>query len=123
MRAEAHKQHGIPNIYYWKKDTASRCIYSKEFLKKLTGTYYSKHLDFYWRIILDEKGKLILKRPTISDKLIEPGYDDEFDLAIQFHTDDETTGWIKFYFDDKGEPVYLNVRYGRLMHHRFDKVK
>lgn len=121
MQATVHRHTANNDIIEWQKVTATKKQYSKDELQKLTGTYYSKHLDFYWRIILNEKGQLVLKRPTISDKIIEPGYDDEFELTVQYHTDDESVAWIKFYFNEKGDVDYLNVRHGRLMHHRFDK--
>ncbi len=121
MQVTVHRQTANNDIIEWQKVTAIKKQYSKDELQKLTGTYYSKHLDFYWRIVLNEKGQLILKRPTIADKIIEPGYDDEFELAVQYHIDDESVAWIKFYFKATGEVDYLNVRHGRLMHHRFDK--
>jgi CubicO group peptidase (beta-lactamase class C family) len=122
MQATLHRPTAMNDVIEWQRVTATKKNYSAEELQKLTGTFYSKHLDFYWRIILNEKRQLVLKRPTISDKIIEPGYDEEFELPIQFHTDDESVGWIKFYFNEKGEVEYLNVRHGRLMHHRFDKL-
>ena len=121
MHATINRQTANNDIIEWQKVTATKKQYSRNELQKITGTYYSKHLDFYWRIILNEKGQLVLKRPTIADKIIEPGYDEEFDLPIQFHTNDEQHAWIKFYFTQNGEVEYLNVRHGRLMHHRFDK--
>lgn len=121
MRVTVHRQTASNDVIEWQKVTVTKKQYSKDELQKLTGIYYSKHLDFYWRIVLNEKGQLILKRPTIADKIIDPGYDDEFELAIQFHTDDESVAWVKFHFNEKGEVDYLNVRHGRLMHHRFDK--
>jgi len=30
--------------------------------------------------------------------------------------------WVNFYFDATGMPTHFDVRHGRLMHHRFDKV-
>lgn len=121
MRATIYRQTASNDSIEWEKVTATKRNYSTGYLQKLCGTYYSKHLDFYWRIVLNEKGQLVLKRPTIADKIIEPGYDDEFKLPIQFHTNDESWAWIKFYFSDNGEVEYLDVRHGRLMHHRFDK--
>lgn len=121
MRATIYRQTASNDSIEWQKVTAIKKNYSTDHLQKLCGTYYSKHLDFYWRIILNEKGELVLKRPTIADKIIEPGYDDEFKLPIQFHTNDESWAWITFYFTEKGEVEYLDVRHGRLMHHRFDK--
>jgi CubicO group peptidase (beta-lactamase class C family) len=122
MHSTVHRQTASNDTIEWKKVTAIKKNYSITYLQKLCGTYYSKHLDFYWRIILNEKGQLVLKRPTIADKIIEPGYDEEFKLPIQFHMDDESWAWLKFYFNAKGEVEYLNVRHGRLMHHRFDKL-
>lgn len=122
MRATIYRQTASNDSIEWQKVTATKKKYSTDHLQKLCGTYYSKHLDFYWRIVLNEKGQLVLKRPTIADKIIEPGYDDEFKLNIQFHTNDEGWGWIKFYFTEKGEVEYLNVRHSRLMHHRFNKL-
>ncbi|CAN0494596.1 unnamed protein product, partial [Phaeothamnion confervicola] len=49
-------------------------------LQKLTGKYYSKHLDFYLTIVLSDEGKLVVKRPTIADKVLEPYATDEFKL-------------------------------------------
>lgn len=121
MQASVHRQTANNDIIEWQKITTIKKSYSADELQKLTGTYYSKHLDFYWRIVLNEKGELVVKRPTIADKIIEPGYDDEFKLNIQFHTNDEQSAWIKFYFSEKGEVEYIDVRHGRLMHHRFDK--
>jgi CubicO group peptidase (beta-lactamase class C family) len=122
MQSTVHRQTGINDTIEWKRVTAAKKNYPIDYLQKLTGTYYSKHLDFYWRIVVDDNGQLVLKRPTIADKIIEPGYDEEFKLPIQFHTNDESWAWIKFYFTAKGEVEYLDVRHGRLMHHRFDKV-
>jgi CubicO group peptidase (beta-lactamase class C family) len=121
MQATIYQQTASNDSIKWQKVTTTKKNYSNDYLKKLCGTYYSKHLDFYWRIVLNEQGKLVLKRPTIADKIIEPGYDDEFKLPIQFHTNDESWAWIKFYFTEKGEVEYLDVRHSRLMHHRFDK--
>lgn len=121
MMATVHRQTASNDVIEWQKVSATKKVYRAAYLEKLCGTYFSRHLDFYWRIVLNEMGQLVLKRPTIADKIIEPGYDDEFELPIQFHTDDEAVAWIKFHFNEKGEVDYLNVRHGRLMHHRFDK--
>ncbi len=123
MRIEAHMQDGSPKIVTWKKDSTTVPVYSKEYLQKLTGKYYSKHLDFYLTIVLNEDGKLVVKRPTISDKILEPHALHEFKLPTEFfETNYERTFWIQFYFNDAGMPTYFDVRHGRLMHHRFDKV-
>ncbi len=123
MRIEAHKQFGEPEINIWKKDTTVEPVYSNEYLQKLTGKYYSKHLDFYCTIVLNDEGKLIVKRPTIADKFLEPYSLDEFKLPTEFQeTNYEVNFRVHFYFNDAGMPTHFDVRHGRLMHHRFDKV-
>jgi len=124
MRIEAHKQFGELEIDVWKKDTTTVPVYSKEYLQKITGKYYSKHLDFYLTIVLSDEGKLIVKRPTIADKVLEPYSRDEFKLPTDFQeTNYEVNFRVHFYFNDAGKPIYFDVRHGRLMHHRFDKVQ
>lgn len=123
MQIEAHKQFGEPEIDTWKKDTSTEPIYSKEDLQKLTGKYYSKHLDFYLTIELSDEGKLVVKRPTIADKILEPHSVDELILPTEFHVVNyERDFWVRFYFDDSGKTTHFDVRHPRLMHHRFDKV-
>jgi hypothetical protein len=121
MRSTVYRQTANNDSIEWVKVTITKKSYSIDDLRKLCGIYHSKHLDFYWRIELNEAGQLVLKRPTISDKIIEPGYDDEFKLLMQFHTNDESWAWINFHFNSKGEVEYLDVRHSRLMHHRFNK--
>ena len=121
MRSTVYRQTANNDSIEWVKVTITKKSYSIDDLRKLCGIYHSKHLDFYWRIELNEAGQLVLKRPTISDKIIEPGYDDDFKLLMQFHTNDESWAWINFHFNSKGEVEYLDVRHSRLMHHRFNK--
>jgi CubicO group peptidase (beta-lactamase class C family) len=123
MRIEAHKQFGKPEIFHSIKDVTEEPVYTKEYLQKLAGKYYSKHLDFYLTIVLNDDGKLVVKRPTISDKILEPHSLHEFKLPTEFYEKNyESTFWIQFYFDSKGTPTHFNVHHGRLMHHRFDRV-
>ena len=122
MEITIYSQGDNPETFHYKKVTTTKTTYSKEQLQKLTGNYYSKHLDFYWRIEMNEAGNLVVKRPTISDKILVPGYGDEFKLIIQFWPDDESNAWIRFYYDDVGKPTHFDVNNGRLMNHRFDKV-
>lgn len=123
MRIEAHKQFGQPEIDIWKKDTAVEPPTSREYLQKLTGKYYSKHLDFYFTITLNDEGQLVVKRPTIADKFLEPQSLDEFKLPAEFFESNyESNFRVHFYFNDAGKPTHFDVRHGRLMHHRFDKV-
>jgi hypothetical protein len=71
---------------------------------------------------MNEAGELIVKRPTISDKILEPFYDDEFRLKIEFRPNDESRVWIRFSYNAAGEVTGFDVHNSRLMHHRFDKV-
>ena len=122
MQIEA-RDSSVDKVFIWKKDTTVEPVLSNEYLKKLTGKYYSKHLDFYFTIVLNDENKLIVKRPTIADKILEPHSINEFKLPTEFYeTNYESTFWVKFYFDANGTPTHLDVRHGRLMHHRFDKI-
>lgn len=124
MQIEAHKQFGEPEVDIWKKDISEKPVYSKEYLQKLVGKYYSKHLDFYFTIILNDEGKLVVKRPTIADKILEPHSIDEFKLPTEFfETNYESSFRVHFYFNNTGNVTHFDVRHGRLMHHRFDKVE
>ena len=112
-----------PKTWHWKKEANPKTQYSKEELQKIAGRYYSKHLDFYWTIVMNDEGHLVLKRPTIADKLLEPFYDNEFRLKVDFREEDESRVWLRFYYDEAGEVTWFDVHNPRLMHHRFDKVK
>jgi CubicO group peptidase (beta-lactamase class C family) len=94
---------------------------NREQLQKLTGKYYSRHLDFYWTLVLNEKDQLVVKRPTIADKIIEPSADGEFQLVMEFGTQ-ISEGWIRFYYSGNGDISHFTVSNPRLMGHRFDKV-
>ncbi|NOT73755.1 MAG: beta-lactamase family protein [Cyclobacteriaceae bacterium] len=123
MEVTVYKQDDNPETWHWKKEMNAKKQYSKEQLQKLTGKYYSKHLDFYWTIVMNEDGNLVVKRPTIADKLLEPFFDNEFKLTIEFREDDESRVWIQFYYNEAGEAIWFDVHNPRLLHHRFDKVK
>ncbi|HOX81529.1 MAG TPA: serine hydrolase domain-containing protein [Chryseolinea sp.] len=124
MRIEAHKQFGEPEIDTWRKDSTVEPIYSREYLQKLSGKYYSKHLDFYFTIMLNDEGKLVVKRPTIADKVLEPFSLHEFKLPTEFFESNyESSFRVHFYFNDAGMPTHFDVHHGRLMHHRFDKIQ
>jgi CubicO group peptidase (beta-lactamase class C family) len=98
---------------------------SKDMLASFTGKYYSKHLDYYWTIIEDGEGNLIIKRPIIADTKIIPERVNTFLIKIEEYAnrEDPTTGWIRFHSNDNGVVTHLTVSHPRLMHHRFDKVK
>jgi hypothetical protein len=91
-------------------------------LQKLTGKYYSKHLDFYWTLVLNEKDQLVVKRPTIADKVVEPWTDGEFRLMIDYG-EYSSESWVRFHYDEKGNVTHFTVSHPRLMNHRFEKLR
>jgi CubicO group peptidase (beta-lactamase class C family) len=98
---------------------------SKDLLASFTGKYYSKHLDYYWTIIEDGEGNLIIKRPTIADTKIIPERENTFLIKIEefAYRESPTNGWIRFHSNGDGVVTHLTVSHPRLMHHRFDKLK
>jgi CubicO group peptidase (beta-lactamase class C family) len=104
------------DIEFWKP--------SKDLLASFTGKYYSKHLDYYWTIIEDGEGNLIIKRPTIADTKIIPERENTFLIKIEEYAylESPTIGWIRFYTDSNGAVTHLTVSHPRLMHHRFDRL-
>lgn len=97
---------------------------SKDLLASFTGKYYSKHLDYYWTIIADGEGNLVIKRPTIADTKIIPERENTFLIKIEEYAyrESPTNGWIRFYTDSNGAVTHLTVSHPRLMHHRFDRL-
>lgn len=51
---------------------------SPEDLKIFTGKYYSRHLEYYWKFDLNEQGKIVLKRATMPDAVMEPDGENQF---------------------------------------------
>ena len=91
-------------------------------LQKLTGTFYSRHLDFFWTLVLNEHNQIVVKRPTIADKILEPSADGEFLLMMDYGPY-SSEGWIRFHFNKNGDVSHFTISHPRLMQHRFDKVK
>ena len=91
-------------------------------LEKLAGKYYSAHLDFYWTLVLNEKDQLVVKRPTIADKVLEPWIDEEFRLLTDYG-EYSSESWVRFFTDEEGKVSHFTVSHPRLMNHRFDKVQ
>jgi len=123
MHVTIYNQGDYTETWHWKREITTKTIYTKAQLQKFTGKYYSKHLDFYWTIVMDEEGNLIVKRPTIANKVLEPFYNNEFRLVIEFRENEESRVWIKFEYDATGKVSGFNVQNSRLMHHRFDKME
>ena len=115
--------HDSYEITGMKKDPTPKPKYSRDHLTKLTGIYYSKHLDYYWTIVLDKEDRLIVKRPTISEKVLQPGPGEEFTISIEYFEDFGADAWIRFHLNNIGDATHFTIRHPRLMHHRFDKVE
>ena len=106
---------------FLKKMNGVRPQLERKQLKNLVGTYYSRHLDFFWTLALNENNQLVVKRPTIADKIMEPSADGEFLLMMDYGPY-SSEGWIRFHFKENGDVSHFTVSHPRLMHHRFDKV-
>lgn len=94
----------------------------KETSKQYTGRFYSSHLDYYLRIIQDENGKLIIKRPTVPDAILDPNSKDQF-IVEQKNGAYSVYMMATFTKNKKGEIDGFTLQDSRMMHHRFDKVK
>jgi CubicO group peptidase (beta-lactamase class C family) len=107
-------------LNYQREETKEKV--NKVYLKQFQGQFYSPHLDYYFRIILNEEGQLVIKRPTVSDKIMETYGDNSFFFegetgAYNFYTQ------ATFTKNEKGEIDGFNLQDSRMMHHRFNKVK
>ncbi len=111
---------GSEVMTFVRKDILS--VHSVKSLEKFTGQYHSTHLDFYCRIVLDDNNRLVMRRPTISDKeLIAYG-----ENRFLFEMEAGDGGWYavaEFTTNKYGKVDGFNVQHVRLMHHRFDKVR
>ncbi len=127
--SQTHSDSAMKVMYTYDSDTiwmekflATKPNLGRQQLQNFTGKYYSRHLDFYLTLVLNEKDKLVVKRPTIADKIIEPSADGEFELVMEYGTD-ISEGWIRFHYDDNGNVSHFTISNPRLMGHRFDKVQ
>lgn len=94
---------------------------NKEYLQQFTGRFYSPHLDYFFRIILNDNGQLVIKRPTVGDKIMEP-YEEN-----RFFFEGETGGYsfyttITFTKNKKNQIDGYTLQGSRLMQHQFVKV-
>ncbi len=105
------------------KDASEVWQPSKETLGAFVGKYYSKHLDFYWTVELNDAGKLVIKRPTIADKVAEPDGLNQFRFFTEGSMDGGYDAWMLFHKDEKGNITHFTVWHPRLMHHRFDRIE
>jgi len=94
---------------------------SKDELKQFTGKYYSRHLDYYWKLELNEQGKIVLKRATMPDTIMEPDGENQFHYIGEKGPGDGFDQWILFNKDEQGNITGFAVWSNRVMHHRFEK--
>ncbi len=104
------------------KEAAERWKPGVETLQSFTGTYHSRHLDYFWTIKMSEEGKLTLQRPTMPDRTLEPDQEGEFVLKIDKYPGMSYDAWVKFHSDGNGKITHLTVWHPRLMNHRFERV-
>lgn len=109
-------------VYNHIKDSSVLWLPSKNELSLFTGKYYSPHLDFYWTLSINEKGKLIVQRPTISETELMPETIDLFTMMIEKYPGSPFEVFVKFHRDKNGKITHFTVSDPRLMHHRFDKI-
>lgn len=122
VKAEFYSGHSNETIHLL-KITTPKVVHTSEQLQKMVGRYYSEHLNYYLTITLSDKNKLVVKRPTLPDKILQPIYDGDFMLETEFHKDDISPAWIKFFFDNAGNVTHFTVSSPRMMGHRLDKVQ
>jgi CubicO group peptidase (beta-lactamase class C family) len=96
---------------------------SPELLRRVAGTYHSAHLDYYWTMMVDEAGNLILRAPTLPDTPVEPYTENEFRLRHEKLPGIPARYWVRFHENERGEVTHLTVWNPRLMDHRFDRVE
>ncbi len=121
MRMTTDFNDGYPSALMEKE--SKQWLPSTEDLKMFTGKYYSRHLDYYWNFELNEQGKMVLKRATMPDAIIEPDGENQFHYIAEKGPGDGFDQWILFNKDAQGKIAGLTVWSARVMHHRFDKVK
>jgi len=100
----------------------SKVNFTKDYLQQFIGKYYSPHLDYYFSIVMNEKGQLILKRPTVPNTYMEPTSEERF-LIEQKNGGYSTFVRMIFTKNEKDEVDGFSLQYSRLMHHRFEKVQ
>ncbi|HSR40139.1 MAG TPA: serine hydrolase domain-containing protein, partial [Phnomibacter sp.] len=119
MRMQAWPADGSPTIKYVRAPSATN--YSTAYLRQFTGRYYSRHLDFYCSIVLNDSNLLVLRRPTIADKPLVTYGTDRFIFEMESGSD----SWYvmaTFSRNAEGKVDGIDMQHIRMMHHRFDKV-
>ncbi len=103
------------------KDTGAIWQPSKEVLAGFIGKYYSKHLDYFWNIAINEDGQLVLKRNTLPDAIIEPDGLNQFHYIAEKSPGAGFDQWLLFNKDEKGTITGITVWSARVMFHEFEK--
>lgn len=96
-------------------------VMDANYLKQFTGAYLSRHLDYYFKIIFNDQGQLVLKRPTVRDVVLIPHSKDRFIMEGKTGAY-SVYSWVNFTRNKKGLIDGFSNNDSRLMHHRFDKV-
>lgn len=120
MKLTAAFDDGYPGAVM-EKETANQWLPSAAELKLFTGKYYSRHLDYYWNFELNDQGKMVLKRATMPDALLEPDGENQFHYIAEKSPGARFDQWILFKKNPAGEITGLVVWSARVMHHRFEK--
>lgn len=94
----------------------------KAYLQQFTGRYYSAHLDYYFRIVLNDKGQLIIKRPTVPSMPMIPDSENRF-IIEQWNGGYSVFMMCTFTRNKSGRIDGFTLQDSRMMHHRFDKVQ
>ncbi|MEO6611044.1 MAG: serine hydrolase domain-containing protein [Chitinophagaceae bacterium] len=119
MRVTTTYDDGFPGDILEKED--KQWMPSKEDLKMFTGKYYSSHIDYYWNFDLNEQNKMVLRRTTMADVIIEPDGENQFHYIAEKGPGDGFDQWILFNKDAQGKVTGFTVWSARVMHHRFEK--
>ncbi len=119
MRVTTDFDDGFPGAIMEKEE--KQWLPSTEDLKMFTGKYFSKHLNYYWNFYLNEQDKMVLKRATMPDVIIEPDGENQFHYIAEKNPGDGFDQWILFNKDTHGRITGLTVWSARVMHHKFEK--
>jgi hypothetical protein len=94
---------------------------SAKSLQRFEGTYHSAHLDYSWKLMIDDAGGLVIRAPTVADMKVEPYQENEFLVRHEKYPGMPARYWMRFHENEKRQVTHLTVWTPRLMHHRFDR--
>jgi CubicO group peptidase (beta-lactamase class C family) len=120
MKWEAWQEQDITPREFVRAET--KVVMDQKYLQKFTGEYLSTQLDYYFKIVLNEQGQLVMKRPTVRDVVIVPHSEDRFIVEGKTGAYSVFT-WLIFTRTKKGKIDGFILRDSRTMHHRCDKVE